>query len=408
MKFKKFLKEEYVGSFETNNMKFMQDYTEVFKNPTFKEILEVSEPSPMFHGIGKAVRFICDFKNENLFVTKPTIFHVHTAEYLFDKGEIEYRYTDGGTNTSIIWGEAEVKNGRLHFLDSGDGVDIAALKKYDDSWTSRWFKPSLLQSIKMGSGVVQNMHIMDETTYFKKIKSGDSVFMKDSKPVTVIINPEPNEIRNGTKYNYIADLEDKKLYIWAENHVLWNDVGSKIIKDWNEDNIERFVYGEVVAENNKLRIHPTSLERKIFAKQPWIKKYFLFRLSEEYLTMARSKYIDGIVCEIYKNPTWSELKTLDKEFRKEYADLFRFKENKKMETIRFIFDLKGNWWASIAILLHSEIAMYAKKHMFDIIEAYGRIDGNTLYVDAGKNEEYKNIVNDTLKKTNINYKIKGL
>jgi hypothetical protein len=126
---------------------------------------------------------------------------------------------------------------------------------------------------------------------------------------------------------------------------------------------------------------------------------------EEYFTRVKPKYIDtDIDCEIYKNPTLSELKTLDREFRKIHVDLIK-NNHSNIETLRMIFTEGGPWWASTSMLLHSEIAKKIDRFAGEEIRAMGWIDGNVLNIDISEINDWKKIVKKTLGKTAINYRI---
>lgn len=150
MKFQQYLEEEYVGSFDASEKdkplgKFTLGYTEIFKNPSMKEIKSAMETSPWFDNIKTAVRFICDFGFDNLYIFKPTTYHSNVANYLTKEKILNNARPSG----NIVWGEAELKNGKLVYLSSDANHNIPLIIKNfqgKDKWTEKWFKPSLVTS----------------------------------------------------------------------------------------------------------------------------------------------------------------------------------------------------------------------------------------------------------------------
>lgn len=144
MKLFQYLQEEYLLSAVSHKMGTFGGSTEVFINPTVKEIQSVVSDSfteyirPERHN---AVRFIADFDRKKLFVFKVSNFHSSVAKALLIKGF---------SQKISFWGTAEFKNGKLWFLDS-DRENTRRIKydeKYEDKWTEKWFPGGLIRQFK--------------------------------------------------------------------------------------------------------------------------------------------------------------------------------------------------------------------------------------------------------------------
>ena len=139
------ISEEYVGSVIGNRgFMFKGGQTEVFMNPTLKEMKDASKASK---GIPDHVRFIADFKNKNLFVFKADTFHVDVDSFLREKG-IEL----GGHRTDTVWCVGNITKGKLDYVSTDNTYENASVMKMDDTWTSKWFNTPLLQSIRKEEG----------------------------------------------------------------------------------------------------------------------------------------------------------------------------------------------------------------------------------------------------------------
>ena len=147
---------------------------------------------------------------------------------------------------------------------------------------------------------------LQEIRYFKKVKSGMSYMLPGMTSANVIVNPSPEELED-KEYHYLIDLEEKNVYIWHEGHVSWNEVGKEILKNrWNEDEIEKFTYGQGDVVGNKIVVYPTKYEKKIFSKAPWLKKYFKFIIDEEYV-FGRKVAFGNEWIEVFVNPSTKEI-----------------------------------------------------------------------------------------------------
>jgi hypothetical protein len=144
-------------------------------------------------------------------------------------------------------------------------------------------------------------------------------------------------------------------------------------------------------------------------------------LQEEFYKYVAPKYFKekkGI--EVYENPSLSELKEIDRQFRESYYQYLLSNNNKSAEyakkltnelnmTIRFIFfpfkntDFPTNkWFAASAALIHDE---------FDVgglvaqIRAAGTIYGDEVKIIVLGDLKNRYIVNNIMKKTGMRYQI---
>jgi hypothetical protein len=222
----------------------------------------------------------------------------------------------------------------------------------------------------------------------------------------------------------LADFDNNVLFLF-ESDLLHQVAIKAIVKEYKESGV--FYCIEAWDKNGKVRVTETGEGFKVVngkalylylgEKEPsradmvWLKNKFKFlgKIDEEYFTRVKPKYIDKDVdCEIYKNPSIRELITLDREFRNVHSELLKDRKHSNIETLRFIFTEGGPWWASTSMLLHSEIAKKIDRFAGAEIRAMGWIEnGNTLYVDAYKQNDWNKIISDTLTKAGIKYKLEG-
>jgi hypothetical protein len=143
MKFKKFLDEEYVGYTSGEEVgSFSGGYTEIFKNPTPKEMIDAANASKSFRGL---VRFIADLKHRNIFVFKGDTFHNDVSMFLETEGEYSDEYT-------AVWGTGTIKNGKIKY-EGSDTFGYKILIEYikmgiNFDWTKKYFGRSLLDILK--------------------------------------------------------------------------------------------------------------------------------------------------------------------------------------------------------------------------------------------------------------------
>jgi hypothetical protein len=156
MRLRRYLTEEYFGSFHhldrTDDQTF---YTEVFKNPTRKEMLDASKTRGLGHDpSGRNVRFYIDMQDKDLYVWSPFSFHTEAADVIANNmgvGGDSYEFM----NSRAIPGVATFKGGKWQMiasdeLDHAYGVDGLATtmlgrreaeKMANDDWSSfDWLK----------------------------------------------------------------------------------------------------------------------------------------------------------------------------------------------------------------------------------------------------------------------------
>jgi|WetSurMetagenome_2_1015567.scaffolds.fasta_scaffold01454_5 hypothetical protein len=142
MKFLKYLNEEYLCGFELkkySSEKFSCGYTEVFKNPSSKEMREVSKLC--WDWWPNRLRFIADLKKKNLFIFKADSFHDDVSQELVTIGEIK--------NPELcIRAVARVNASKLHFESIDEMERIKLFNNYNDTWTKKYFDEQLSLSCK--------------------------------------------------------------------------------------------------------------------------------------------------------------------------------------------------------------------------------------------------------------------
>jgi hypothetical protein len=149
MKFLNYLQEKYITSVEGQSfgVTFDGGPTEIFVNPSNKEMREAaSKSSGPWKGM---VRFIADLTNKNLYVFKADTLHKDVEKVLVKERLINNAFDVGKDS---IWAVAKLISGKLEF-ESSDSMSYNSFDDYlrlisDDKWTEKYFKPSLLQSIK--------------------------------------------------------------------------------------------------------------------------------------------------------------------------------------------------------------------------------------------------------------------
>ena len=146
MKFLTYLHEKYIASVTGDKMyDFMGGPTEVFVNPTNKEIRDAAEQGGEFKGL---VRFNADYESKNIYVFKADTFHSDVSGYLNRVGKMK-----GDNLSSCIWGVAIPSGGKLKFMDSdtaagpGRGNSSHGVYKMEDDWTVKWFGVPLFQAL---------------------------------------------------------------------------------------------------------------------------------------------------------------------------------------------------------------------------------------------------------------------
>lgn len=141
MRFAKYLQEEYVAGLDlgTKGFMFRAGYTEIFRNPSNKEIRYAIKDSKR---IPDRLRFILDFNKKCIYVFRADIFHIDVSDYLKDENEI-------ATEKKCFWGTAAMGRGnaKLQF-DGSDEVGPFDPRGTNDKWTEKWFGRRLSDILK--------------------------------------------------------------------------------------------------------------------------------------------------------------------------------------------------------------------------------------------------------------------
>jgi hypothetical protein len=129
----KMINEEYVGSFNANfhSRNFKGGYTEVFVNPSKKELKQIVDQSHT-----KSIRCYVDLPAKKLYCWK-----AETVHYLVDDFLVEHGIVFDWQNT--IRATVIYENGKLRFAHKGDhlydNMYFNNKKNLDLSWLSQWF-----------------------------------------------------------------------------------------------------------------------------------------------------------------------------------------------------------------------------------------------------------------------------
>jgi hypothetical protein len=143
MKFKKYLQEEFLISFQAKihgySGRFNGGYTEIFENPSKKELKQIIDDS----GI-KSIRYFADLKTKTLYCWRAETVHYIAAEELRQNGINLSWY-------NILRGTAVFENGKLRFAHGGDDaydqMSFFDRDGLDRSWLYQWFDKSQIDNL---------------------------------------------------------------------------------------------------------------------------------------------------------------------------------------------------------------------------------------------------------------------
>src|SRR5574343_1731830 len=147
------LKEEYI----TRGKAFYGGSYEIFKNPSKKEMAEVSKPNQ------GDVRLLVDLKNKDLYIWNSRMTHADAAPYLEGEFIPENSYP-GAQGKTMLWAYGYFKEGKLEYWDEWwgskakvkeAGKRLGFTEDYDDSWMKTWF--SITPKEKYLSGNVSDI-----------------------------------------------------------------------------------------------------------------------------------------------------------------------------------------------------------------------------------------------------------
>lgn len=263
MRLLQYLQEEYLGLAKLKKYPYA-DFpggdTEIFKNPSTKEMKEVSGTSGAFKGM---VGFIADMKAKNLYIFQAGTFHIDVFNYLCTQNEIN------SPREFCIWGVAEVKN-KLLFHDSDTIAENKDMIKsnIDDKWTEKYFTESLIKEVrKIASWLSEE--------YQTTLRSGDNPYSIYKNPNDDDFKELAKEIRkdgdNQLNIRIIVDMNNKSIYIWDANKGLHYKVTHELVRTSNLSN--NTITLQSVIKNNKIDINKVDTPWSVYA--PWVKKYFI-------------------------------------------------------------------------------------------------------------------------------------
>jgi hypothetical protein len=108
MKFKEYLQEEYITSFNAGRLYgFDGGYTEIFKNPSKKELSDLVKKKI------NIIRFFVDFDTNDIYVWQAETIHHETLQQL---------KKDGINLRNYFQGVAAIKSGKIHEVDSDNDL----------------------------------------------------------------------------------------------------------------------------------------------------------------------------------------------------------------------------------------------------------------------------------------------
>ncbi|MFW6172883.1 MAG: hypothetical protein ACOC5T_03990 [Elusimicrobiota bacterium] len=239
MKFERYLKESYYGSFETTPAyrEMKREYVEVFKNPSTKELKNLMD-----------IRFIATEKDIYVWCADVAL-HVDVYEEFY----IEFAHKH------VILGEGTYRSGKIDVYslsgEGGDDISTDELKKYFYKVEKYFYK---------GFGPIHEEFSM----LFKN--------NWNNKHVEVFENPSNKELREvGPYIRFILDGNVKKLYIWnsdiALHGTVWKQLGGK--KDLSFEN--NVMFGESILKENKIKAYYINgIKRTDIRKVMFADRYF--------------------------------------------------------------------------------------------------------------------------------------
>ncbi|MFW6129706.1 MAG: hypothetical protein ACOC56_00895 [Atribacterota bacterium] len=120
-KINKILNEDFVSS----DISPAGLYTEIFKNPSKKEILTANKSGTM-RGVVNGIRFILDCKDKNLFVWNAGYFHNKAIDRIKKQGLLKeyHSFYLKDKNVDYMKGIGEYKNGKIYVINIIDAYEI--------------------------------------------------------------------------------------------------------------------------------------------------------------------------------------------------------------------------------------------------------------------------------------------
>lgn len=284
MRFKEYLKEEYVASGKTC---YGGKSYEIFKNPSKKEIADCANPNE------GDVRLCVDLKEKCIYVWDMRLTHADASPALEREGFLPKNAYPGLVGERLLYAYGFYKNGKLEYWDEWWGNKNKVLqaakrlgftKDYDDSWMKTWF--SITPKEKYLSGNVSD--ILNEE-YFS-LTSGNVEIYKNSgfseirkiadnlhKAFRFIINFDKQDIYfwnsdNATHYdavNYSKDLkrEFPNGYKWHEYYC-----GYGVVKN-----------GKIIHASDSFKFTEESLAFLNSVNDEWTEDYFGEKISTQIL-----------------------------------------------------------------------------------------------------------------------------
>lgn len=132
MRFKKYLTEKWIKSYNYISLAGKKTFVEVFENPTKKEFRDAANSTSWDKISGNFVRFIADLKKKKVYVWHPESIHADAWKQFGDN-----RYI---ADPTLLAGAAKIERGKWKMVDSDSGVsrNITNYGIEDWEWANKW------------------------------------------------------------------------------------------------------------------------------------------------------------------------------------------------------------------------------------------------------------------------------
>jgi hypothetical protein len=286
----KIIKEEYYGSVKDAMAldKWKGGYTEVFKNPTLKEIRDIIKDS----GI-KSIRFFIDFVKKDIYCWKADTIHNEVNNLLL-KNDVYLEWKNH------IRGSALIKDGKLRLENVSDWYDnkktiymdgiLGRFHKANVSWLKSYFDDLSIKYMT-DNLMLKEEYLTTTPNIWANVKNAPNYFEVFKNPTQKeMIDAIHAEDKKNIRLRFIADYPNKVLYIMPVD-ALHNDTIKDILKDSPVNYLipsPDVVWGQADYDNGKLNFYwadtmpPNMSDRyfkKWYNKDDWTEKYFNDKLS---------------------------------------------------------------------------------------------------------------------------------
>lgn len=267
MKLKEIL-ENIKEDFEVGYEDRYGEYREIFKNPSWKEILDITDGDINF-------RFVADKSRENIYVAEVSVLHEDIQE---EVGGFKEHYFDLFSGVAVREGRREI---RVYLDNLNCNIEDEIIEgEYD--WVKKYYFK--LRPLKIE--ILEDQEIpKEEWKYVLDEKWDRTVRAKSGKHIDVFKNPSRSDIKDALgdeigggygEIRFVADRDYKDVYIWNANTSLFhidviNDLNLgyvyKGIAEYNAGDLEVRIGESNVEEDDRLLLDILNGE------YDWLDKY---------------------------------------------------------------------------------------------------------------------------------------